>query len=129
MKNKIDLIYKGLTYKINGILFEVFNKLGYGYQEKYYQRAIASLLKKENISFEEQFSAPITFNGNKIGRYFLDFLIDNKIILEIKKSENFQKNNIEQIYAYLKAFNLKLGILANFTKNGVKIKRIANIYP
>lgn len=127
MKNKIDLIYKDLTYKIIGVLFEVYNKLGYGYQEKYYQKAIAALLKKRNVKFREQIYVPLMFNSKRIGKYFLDFLIEDKIVLEIKKSGNFQRNNIEQIYAYLKASGLKLGILANFTKTEVKIKRIANI--
>lgn len=127
MENKIDLIYKDLTYKVIGVLFEVYNKLGYGYQEKYYQKAIAVLLKKMKIRIREQIYVPLIFNDKKIGRYFLDFLIEDKIVLEIKKSENFQRNNIEQIYAYLKASGFKLGILANFTKKGVKIKRIANV--
>ena len=126
MKN-IDLIYKDLSYKIIGILYQVYNELGYGYQEKYYQRAIAKLLIKNNLNYKEQLNLPVEFQGEKIGRYYLDFLIENKIVLEIKKENNFRRHNIEQIYAYLKRFNLKLGILANFTKNGVKIKRIVNI--
>jgi len=126
---KTNLIYKDLSYKIIGILFDVFNELGYGYQEKYYQKAIAKLLNKNGLSFKEQVGLPIEFQKEKIGRYYLDFLIESKIILEIKKGDNFWKDNIEQVYAYLKRFNLKLGILANFTKSGVKIKRIVNIRP
>ena len=77
-----DLIYPDLCYRIIGILFDVYNELGIGYQEKYYQRAIAS-----------------AFNNNKI----------------------------KQVFAYLRATNLKLGILANFTNSGIKFKRILNI--
>lgn len=70
----------------------------------------------------------IRFKGESIGRYFFDFLIEDKIILEIKKETNFRRHNIEQLLGYLKKSNLKLGILVNFTKDGVKFKRILNIY-
>ena len=126
-KKIIDLIYPQLSYKIIGILFSVFNNLGYGYQEKYYQKAIAILFKENGINFKEQVYAPLEFKENKIGCYYLDFLIENKIVLEIKKGERFLKSNIEQVYAYLKRFNLKLGIIANFTRKDLKFKRIVNI--
>lgn len=127
-KNKIELVYPELSYKVIGAVFDVFNKLGYGYQEKYYQKAIARSLKILGISFKEQLPFNIRFKDEIIGRYFLDFLIENKIILEIKKESNFRKHNIEQVVAYLKKTNLKLAILVNFTKDGVKFKRIVNIY-
>jgi len=79
------------------------------------------------MSFKEQIYVPLNFKGIKIGNYYLDFLIENKIILEIKKGEKFTRKNIEQIYAYRKASDLKLGILANFTKTGLRFKRILNI--
>lgn len=126
-KKIIDLVYPQLSYKIIGILFSVFNGLGYGYQEKYYQKAIATLLKEKGVNFKEQVYAPVEFKENKIGCYYLDFLIENKLVLEIKKGERFSKSNIEQVYAYLKRFNLKLGIIANFTRKGLKFKRIVNI--
>ena len=65
-----------------------------------------------------------------IGIFFPDFLIeinDVKIILDIKKNENFGPKNIRQVNDYLKATGLKLGILANFTKSGVKFKRLINL--
>lgn len=122
-----DLIYPKLCYQIVGILFEVFKQLGIGYQEKYYQRIIAIELKENKLKFREQVPVVINYKGAKVGRYYLDFLIEDKIILEIKKHDKFSKANIEQVYGYLKAANLKLGILANFTKSGVKFKRIINI--
>lgn len=129
MEEKIDLIYKDLTYKIIGALFGVYNELGYGYQEKYYQRAIAASLNSLKLKFKEQVNLPLKFKQNTIGRYFLDFLIEDKIVLEIKKDSKFHRNNIEQVFAYLKAFDLKLGMLANFSRDGVKIKRIVNLHP
>ena len=122
-----DLLYPELSYQIVGILFEVYNKMGYGYQEKYYQKAISEKLKEINLPFKEQFAVEITFNNNEIGKYFLDFIIENKIILEIKRMDKFFKKDIEQVYAYLKTTNLKLGILANFTKRGLQFKRIVSL--
>ncbi|MBU2539719.1 GxxExxY protein [Patescibacteria group bacterium] len=122
-----DLLYPELSYQIIGILFDVSNKLGYGYQEKYYQKAVSTRLKETNLLFKEQVPIEISFDKNPIGRYFLDFLIENKIILEIKKMDKFLKNNTDQVYAYLKATGLELGILANFTKKGLQFKRIINL--
>lgn len=122
-----DLVYSELSYKIVGILFSVFKELVSGYQEKYYQRAIATVFQKENISFHEQILVPLLFQEKIVGRYILDFLIEDKIVLEIKKGDYFKKENLDQVIGYLKAKNLKLGLIANFTRNGVKTKRILNI--
>jgi len=122
-----DLVYPELSYQIIGILFETFKQLGSGYQEKYYQRAVAIELKRCGLKYREQVSIPINYKGEKIGHYFLDFLIEDKIILEIKKDKGYSRKNIEQVIAYLKAFDLKLGIIANFTPEGLKFKRILNI--
>lgn len=122
-----DLVYPELCYQIIGILFEIHKQLGSGYQERYYQRTIALELKRCGLKFKEQVSSPLNYKGIKIGNYFLDFLIDDKIILEIKRGERLAGKNIEQVFGYLKAFNLKLGIIANFTSKGLKFKRIVNI--
>lgn len=121
------ILHPELSYKIVGILFDVYNELGFGLKEKHYQRAIAIALRKNEITFKEQASVPLKFRDTDIGRYFLDFLIDNKIVVEIKRSDYFSINHIEQIFSYLQATNLDLGILANFTSNGVKYRRIVNI--
>ncbi len=122
-----DLIYPELCYQIIGILFEIYKELGSSYQEKYYQKIVAAELKRCRLHYREQVSTPLIYKNNKIGNYFLDFVIENKIVLELKKGERFSQKYIEQVYSYLKASNLKLGIIANFTKNGVRFKRIVNI--
>lgn len=122
-----DLIFSDLSYKIISVLFEVYNELGAGYQEKYYQRAVVVYLKKRGFNFKEQVPFLVSCAGEKIGNYFLDFLIEDKIVLELKRGELFKRSNIQQVYAYLKAADKKLGIIANFTKQGVKYKRILNL--
>lgn len=128
MLKRQDLLYPQLSYQIIGILFDVSNSLEYGYQERYYQKAIAVKMKELNVNFQEQAPIKIKINDDSsLGIYFLDFIVEGKIVLEIKKEDKFLKKNIEQIFAYLKATNLKLGILANFTKKGLQFKRIVNI--
>ena len=109
-----------------GTLFDVYNEIGSGCHEKYYQNAIAVGLKNKGIHFSEQVYTPLIFQGTKVGSYFLDFLIDSKIVLEIKKGDRFSKNNIEQTLNYLKTSQLKLGILANFGQSELKSRRIVN---
>lgn len=122
------VIYKELSYAIVGILYEVDNELGAGLQEKYYQRAIEKALAKKNIPFKSQVPYEITLKRESIGRYFLDFLIEDKIVLEIKKGHHFSKSNIEQVKGYLHVTQKKLAILANFTPDGVRSMRILNLY-
>lgn len=119
-----ELIYPKLSYDIIGAVFEVYNELGYGYQEKIYQKALALNLEKKNIAFKEQVKTDLIYENQVIGKYFLDFLIEDKIILELKIGSYFFKKDYEQIRGYLTANKLELGILILFSKNGVKSKRI-----
>jgi len=126
-KKEGKVIYPELSYEIIGTLFDVWNTVGHGHKESFYQKAIAKNFEDKNISFKEQIGVKIKYRGKEIGIYFLDFLIENKIVLEIKKREYFSKQDIDQVYAYLKATKLKLGIIAHFTKSGVKFRRVLNL--
>lgn len=123
-----DLVYPELSYKVIGILFEVFNELGPGLQERYYQRAVAACLQSIRIPFIEQARSPLEFQNRPIGFGVLDFLIDDKIVLELKRGNRFLKQAIDQVQTYLKTSNHQLGIIANFTSHGVTYKRILNLY-
>ena len=122
-----ELVHKELSYKIIGVLFEAYNRLGYGYQEKYYQKAIAECLREAGLYFIEQAPYKVKMKDKIIGQYFIDFLVENKIVLEIKKAERFSKQNTEQVSGYLKSTGLELAILANFTPAGIKAKRMLNL--
>lgn len=124
---KEEIIYKELSYKIIGLIYDVYNELGYGYQEKYYQKAITKALNEAEILYKREICVPIKYKGEKIGNYFFDFLIEEKIVLEIKRGDRLSRKDIEQLYAYLKSANLKLGLIARFTSKGVIIKRIVNL--
>ena len=120
------LIYPELSYTIVGILFKVHNELGNKYQEKYYQRAIEVELKNQKIEYSKEIPIDLEYAKEKIGKYFLDFLIDNKIILEIKTIPRLRPRDFKQVLAYLKSINLKLGIIANFRPDKLTFHRILN---
>lgn len=124
--DKTKVIYPELSYEIVGLLYDVHNQLGNRYQEKYYQRAVEVKLKGKKISFKREIEVDLTIDNEKIGKYFLDFLIDNKVVLELKVKPVLTKNDYRQIRAYLQSCNLKLGILVNFYKERLEYKRILN---
>lgn len=123
----ITLVHSDISYKIIGVLYSVYNELGGGYQEKYYQRAVAVGLKKAGLEYREQVYVSLQFAAERIGSYYLDFLVANLVVLEIKRGDYFARTNIQQVNACLRSTGLQLGILANFTSKGVRVKRLVNV--
>lgn len=122
-----DLVYPELSYKIVGCAFDVFNELGFGHAEKYYQKAMAIALKNAGLNFQEQFYAPLKFQGELVGKLYLDFLVEDKVIIELKKNDHFAKSNIDQVNQYLLSSKLQLALLINFSSKGIISKRLVNI--
>jgi len=123
------VVYKELSFEVVGVMFDVHNELGAGHKEQVYQKAIAKGLKAKNIKFQEQVYFPLEYKGEKVGAYYLDFLIENKLVLEIKRNNRFSKQEFEQVQKYLETTNRKLAILASFTQDGVKFYRVLNQQP
>lgn len=122
-----DLVYPELSYQIIGILYDVYNKIGHGYNESVYQKAVAVACTTASLKFQEQVYFPIMYQEKKTGSGYLDFLIDEKVVLELKRGDRFIKAHIEQVYQYLVANNLQLGILAYFAPRTIHFKRIVNL--
>jgi GxxExxY protein len=122
------LIHPDISYKIIGIAFTVYNELGFGHLEKIYQRAFAKELELQKLKYKEQVPYKVFYKGESIGTGYLDFLVEDKVIIELKKSDHFSKKNIDQVVNYLKISNLKLALLINFSKNGVLHKRLVNLH-
>jgi GxxExxY protein len=110
------LIHGELSYELMGIIFNVHNELGGGMKEKYYQRAIEKALDEENIFYKSQITVPINYEDYNIGYYRPDFIIENKIVLEIKSGFGFSKGDLDQIYQYLRKTGYELGILVVFSE-------------
>ncbi len=122
-----DLLYPGLSYEIIGSAFDVYNAIGSGHKERVYEKALAESFSSKKIHFKEQLSVGIIFQGKTIGRRFLDFLVENKIVVEIKQGSRFAKTHIDQVVEYLRTNNLRLALLINFGTEGVQFKRLVNI--
>jgi len=118
-----DFLYEDLSYKVRGCVFKVYNTLGFGHKENIYQRALEVEFKNSEINFEKEKVLPVIYNGKKIGVYKPDFIVGNKIIIEIK-AVPFMPNDYEtQLTHYLKGTNYKLGFLINFGSKKLNIKR------
>ena len=120
------LIYPELSYKINGILFDVHNEHGQFFNEKQYCDAIEQCFKKLNIQYEREKTLPPAFENELRGRNKVDFLIDNLVVLEVKAKRVINSEDYYQVKRYLVALNKKLGVLVNFRSRYVTPKRILN---
>ena len=126
MKYPEKPIYAEISYKITGILFAVHNELGRYRNEKQYADAVENYLKLYQIKYEREKIIPASFKGEFIGRNKIDFLVDNKIVLELKAKRILGKEEYYQTKRYLVAFGKKLALLVNFRDTFLKPKRILN---
>lgn len=130
MKAKIiknnSIIYPELSYTINGILFDTHKELGIFRNEKQYCDYIEYLLKDKNINYEREKVLLPSFDNEMKGRNKVDFLIEDKIVLEIKAKSFVNKNDYYQTKRYLESIGRKLAILVNMRRNAIFPKRILN---
>lgn len=121
-----DLIYPELSYKIGGILFSAHNQLGQFCNEKQYCDFIEKYFKEAGLKYEREKVLPPSFENESEGRNKVDFLVEDKIILEAKAKRLITNEDYYQVKRYLVALNKKLGILVNFRKKYITPKRILN---
>ena len=118
------LLYEELTYKIRGAAFAIYNALGSGHKESVYQNAFAEHLKKAGIPYIKEQSIGVSYEGKRVGSYQPDFVINEKIIVELKALPfigNVEKN---QVRYYLKNASYRLALLINFGAAPLRIDRI-----
>lgn len=120
-----NILEKELCYKIQGCIYNVSSKYGKGLKENIYQKALAEELKRAGLKFEEQKRINIySFDtGNKLGTYIPDFLIEDKVIIELKASNFTVKQDIEQQRSYLRISEYEIGYLVNFCTPKLEMKR------
>lgn len=117
------LLYKELSYNIQGCFYDVYNTLGPAHKEQVYHESLKLSFAENNISFESKKRIQILFKGKKVGIYEPDFVVENKIIIEIKSVLNLPKVFENQIYYYLKGTQYKVGYLVNFGNEHIDIRR------
>ena len=124
--SNVKIVLPNLSYRIMGALFNVHNELGPSLLEKYYQRGIDEELKRSGLRFKREVPIEICYKDESIGRYFLDFVIEDLVILEAKAQRYYTPKFFKQALAYLKQTNLPLAIIVNFRGNKLRYKRIVN---
>lgn len=113
-----------LTDKLIGFAFEIYNNIGPGYPEKIYQNAFELKLKDNNLKYYRENYCKIEFEGRIVGSFKLDFLVENKVIVEFKVREQLYNQDTAQLLTYLKLNKIKIGLIFLYTNHEVKIKRL-----
>ena len=121
MKKKIN---DDLTYQIIGCAMKVHSTLGNGFQELIYQRALSIEMDKQGLSFVRELSIPLTYEGFEIGSRRVDFLIEEKVMVELKAIIKLEDVHLAQGLNYLVAYDLDLGLLINFGAQSLEVKRL-----
>lgn len=117
-------VYKDLSYTINNVLYTVQNELGSGHKEIIYQKAVAEEFTKRGIAFTQEKQLPVLYRGKKVGVYQPDFVVEDKIILELKALPFIGEKEKKQLWTYLKGCSYHLALLANMGQGKVQTLRI-----
>lgn len=120
-----DRPHNELTQMIIGLAFEVYNELGSGYPEKVYKKSLAVKLEREKMDFVLEQYCKVEVDGVKVGHFFIDIVVDNKVAVELKARGEIYKKDQAQLLTYLKTSNMKIGLILLFGKEKVEIKRLA----
>jgi GxxExxY protein len=120
------LLYESLTYKLNGIFFDVHNELGRRGNEQQYADAVEERLKEQGIAYVREHVLPPAFVGERPGRNRVDFLIEGVVVVELKAKTSLSREDYAQMLRYLAALNCKLGMIVNFHQRHLVPKRVIN---
>ena len=118
------LEHKMLTEKIIGAAIEVHKKLGPGFIESIYENALVLELRKSELKVLQQVEIPVNYDGEVVGKHRLDLLIEDTIVVELKAIKNIEDIHFAIVRSYLKAVGQKHGLLLNFAKPTLEIKRV-----
>lgn len=120
------LVFKELSFEIIAAALEVHRELGPGFTENIYEAAFCRELAMRGIMFSRQLPIEIKYKGEDIGKYQLDLLVDDRVVVELKAISQMPEQFESQLHAYLKATGKKLGILINFGRKSLEHKRLVH---
>jgi GxxExxY protein len=124
MKTENQEITDNLTYQIIGCAMKVHTAIGCGFQEVIYQRALAIEMKKAALTFAREIEMPIYYDEKQIGTRRADFLVENKVLVEIKAVSELLDVHLAQGLNYLAAYQIDKGLLINFGARSLEVKRL-----
>ena len=119
-----DLAHNEVTRQIIGAAMEVHSNLGPGFLESVYEEALAIEFKLQEVPYERQKAIPVMYKGEKAKDFFCDYLVDDKVLVELKALKAITGTEEAQILNYLKATGLKVGLLINFGEQSLRYKRL-----
>jgi GxxExxY protein len=120
----MQFIHEELTAKIIEACFEVSNELGAGFLESVYQNALVIALMQKGLKVQAQMPITVRFRDVEIGQFFADLLVEDKIIVELKAVTALAPEHQAQVINYLKASEIEVGLLVNFGRPRIEIKRL-----
>ena len=115
--------YQELTEKIIGCAYRVYNKMGYGFLESVYEKCLLIELSKAGLKAESQAPIVVYYDGEVVGEFVADILVDDTIILELKSVRQIVQAHEVQLVNYLVATRKEIGLLINFGETKVEVKR------
>ena len=118
------MLAENLSYIVRGCVYEVYKQLGCGFLEKVYEKALLTELKLQGVQAEAQVPIAVLYKNEAVGEYFADLVVEGAIILELKAQQQIAPANEAQLLNYLKASEIRLGMLINFAFPRASIKRI-----
>jgi len=121
----VDATGNDLTYRIIGAAMQVHNRLGPGYKEEVYERALAAELEAEGVSVETQYRVEVYDQGNLVALFFLDLFVARTVVVEVKAfAHQLTNDERAQVINYLKATGAAVGLLFNFGRRRLEYPRI-----
>ncbi|MCX6150246.1 MAG: GxxExxY protein [Ignavibacteriales bacterium] len=118
--------YSEMTSKIIGCAMRVHSALGNGFQEVIYQRALEIEFIDSNILFSREYEMPVYYKDQQIGTRRVDFLVEEKISVELKALVKLEDVHLARAINYLEAYDLEVGLLINFGAKSLEFKRLEN---
>ena len=118
-----EILYKDLTYAIIGAAMEVHRILGPGFLEAVYEKALGIELGARDIPFVRQKRLPVSYRGQIVGDYVADLVVDDKVIVELKAVKILTNMHEAQLINYLKATDVRVGLLINFGASSLEHER------
>lgn len=120
------MIRDELTYRITGCAMKVYNTMGPGFEKDVYERCLAIELERVDLDFAEDEEHIIYYDGIDVGTRRADFIVENKIVVEVKALVNLEDEHLVQARHYIVAYDLPLGLLVNFGGHSLQHKLIFN---
>jgi GxxExxY protein len=115
--------YEELTHNIISCAYKVFNQLGFGFLESVYKTAMRIELKNTGLKVEVEKPLNVYYNGQIVGKFYIDLFVEDHIVVELKSVQNLTKEHEVQLVNYLNGLKKEIGLLINFGPSGVEVKR------